>query len=65
MNYMIDVADLKRTYKEAHGALHRCWTNAVGTPDYHKPDFRLLENTLDRLARAVAESFGYKGPLMP
>lgn len=61
---MIDVAEILSIYKEAHGALHRCWTKAVGTDDYHKADFRLLENALDRFARACTDGFGYKGPLM-
>lgn len=61
---MIDVAEILSIYKEAHVALHRCWTNAVGTRDYHKPDFMKLSNALDRFARDCADHFGYKGPLL-
>ena len=41
--------ELRRLYNEAFGALHRCWTKAVGTPDYVKADWRILDRAIDRL----------------
>jgi len=39
----------KQLYMEAFAALHRCWTKAVGTRDYVKADWRILDQAVDRL----------------
>lgn len=35
-------------HDEAHGSLHRCWTAAVGTPEYNKNDWKTLERQIHR-----------------
>lgn len=52
------------TYRMTHATLHKLWSAAVGTEGYVKADWRLLDNTLCRYARYVAELIGYKGPLL-
>ena len=41
--------ELRRFYNEAFAALHRCWTKAVGTRDYVKADWRILDAAINRL----------------
>jgi hypothetical protein len=55
---MMDVDEFRRIFKEVHGALHRCWTKAVGTKDYVKADWRTLDNALSRFARDAATLAG-------
>lgn len=43
--------ELGRFYREAFAALHRCWTKAVGTRDYVKADWRVLDKAVDLLRR--------------
>lgn len=39
----------ERFFQEAFHALHRCWTKAVGTRDYVKADWRILDAAVSRL----------------
>jgi hypothetical protein len=41
---------------EWHRLLHRVWTDAVGTPGYHKPAWGELENELTRLQTELQEA---------
>lgn len=45
-------------FREAHTALHRLWTDAVGKPGYDKPAWRIVDNALGRFARDAAETVG-------
>lgn len=45
-------------FREAHAALHRLWTDAVGKPDYDKRLWKTLDNALARFARDAAERAG-------
>jgi hypothetical protein len=45
-------------FREAHTALHRLWTDAVGKPDYNKALWRRIDNALGRFARDAAEKAG-------
>ena len=56
--------DFFARFKEAHIALHRCWSRAVGTSDYDKADWKILDNALTRFARDVAADIGI-GPREP
>lgn len=42
---------MNTTYREVHMLLHRLWTRAVGTPDYNKADWKVLERLLEDLWR--------------
>jgi hypothetical protein len=55
------------TYYAAQAALHRLWTEAVGTPGYDKATWRTLANGLDKLARDAATAAGYPRdkPMLP
>lgn len=45
-------------YREAHVALHRMWTAAVGSATYDKASWRALDNALSYFAREAAAKFG-------
>ena len=45
-------------FREVHYALHRCWTKAVGLPDYDKHDWKMIDNALGEFARDAAEQSG-------
>lgn len=45
-------------FREAHAALHRLWTDAVGKPDYDKETWKTIDNALARFARDAAENVG-------
>ena len=45
-------------FREAHAALHRCWTKALDQPGYVKSDWTTLDNALARFARDVATEIG-------
>lgn len=45
-------------FREAHAALHRLWTAAVGTEGYNKDDWRTVDNALARFARDASEKVG-------
>lgn len=45
-------------FREAHCALHRCWTKAVGQPDYVKADWQAIDTALARFARDYATEIG-------
>jgi hypothetical protein len=45
-------------FREAHAALHRLWTAAVGKEGYDKALWKVLDNTLARFAREAAEKVG-------
>ena len=55
------------TYFAAHKALHKLWTEAVGTPGYDKAAWRTLSNGLDKLGRDAATAVGYPrdAPMLP
>lgn len=38
--------DPRKTHDDAHAALHRLWSRAVGTAGYDKADWKLLERQL-------------------
>lgn len=46
------------TFREAHAALHRLWTAAVGTEGYDKAAWKVLDNALARFARDAGEEAG-------
>jgi hypothetical protein len=46
------------TFRDAHAALHRLWTEAVGKEGYDKASWRVLDNALARFARDAAEKAG-------
>jgi hypothetical protein len=50
MSYLVVMT---HTYREQHELLHRLWSRAVGTPDYHKADWKALERILDDLWHAA------------
>jgi hypothetical protein len=54
-------------FQDAHAALHRCWTEAVGKPGYDKRDWMLIDNALSRFARDAATQIGIERgePLLP
>ena len=43
--------DPRKLRDDAHAALHRCWTKAVGTPGYNKDDWKLIERQLHTKCR--------------
>jgi len=45
-------------FREAHAALHRLWTAAVGTPSYDKAAWKTIDNALARFARDAGEKVG-------
>lgn len=45
-------------FKEAHNALHRCWSKAVGTSGYDKADWKILDKALSRLGGDAAIAIG-------
>jgi hypothetical protein len=45
-------------FREAHNALHRLWTDAVGKEGYDKKEWRTLDNALARFARDAGEKVG-------
>lgn len=61
----MDTREFINTFRTAHLSLHRCWTNAVGTERYRKSDWMELERALFQFGRAMAQSIGYSGPLLP
>jgi hypothetical protein len=46
------------TFRGAHDALHRLWTEAVGKEGYDKALWREIDNALARFARDAAEKVG-------
>jgi hypothetical protein len=46
------------TFREAHAALHRLWTAAVGKDGYDKELWKTIDNALARFARDAAEGVG-------
>ena len=50
--------DFLASFNEAHTALHRCWSKAVGTADYNKADWIILDNALSSFARDAATHIG-------
>jgi hypothetical protein len=46
------------TFREAHAALHKLWTAAVGKDGYDKELWKTIDNALARFARDAAEGFG-------
>lgn len=62
---MKDVATLKARYRDANDALQRVWTLATGTRGYSKSDWMLIDRALSESFRALAETMGYRGPLLP
>jgi len=63
--YNAAVDDLLRRYRSAHNALHRCWTKAVGTIDYVKSDWKIIEAELSAAFADAARALGYQGALLP
>lgn len=61
----MDTREFINLFRTAHLSLHRCWTKAVGTNDYRKSDWIELERALHQFARAMAQTLGYTGPLLP
>lgn len=51
-------AEFLAYFRQAHLALHRCWSKAVGEPDYVKADWQAIDNALGRFARDVATQIG-------
>jgi hypothetical protein len=45
-------------FREAHAALHKLWTAAVGKDGYDKELWKTIDNALARFARDAAEGFG-------
>ena len=45
-------------FREAHAALHRLWTEAVGKEGYDKEAWKTLDNALSRFARDASEKVG-------
>lgn len=45
-------------FREAHAALHRLWTEAVGKDGYDKAKWKVIDNALARFARDAAEKVG-------
>lgn len=60
-----EVRDLLGRYHVAHTALHVLWTRAVGTHDYNKADWKVLETEIDRVFGDEAKRIGYQGALLP
>jgi hypothetical protein len=49
-------------YRELHQLIHRLWTRAVGTPEYNKKDWLLLEAELTSLSRATGQNLNRVAP---
>lgn len=45
-------------FREAHTALHRLWTEAVGKEGYDKAAWSAINNALSRFARDASEKVG-------
>ena len=61
----MDTKEFINLYRTAHLSLHRCWTKAVGTDTYRKSDWIELERAFSIFGRAMAQTLGYSGPLLP
>ena len=46
-------------YREAHAALHSCWSKAVTQPNYQKREWQVFDNALNRFAREIATQIGF------
>ena len=46
-------------YRNAHNALQRLWTKAVGTADYDKEEWKHLEATIEILVKRSSISRRY------
>lgn len=60
-----EIKELRGRYRVAHTALHVVWSRAVGTRDYNKADWKVLEEEIDRVFRDSLNRLGFKGPLLP
>lgn len=47
-------------FREAHAALHRLWTAAVGKEGYDKATWKTVDNALARFARDASEKVGVR-----
>jgi hypothetical protein len=47
-----------KAFREAHAALHKLWTAAVGKDGYDKELWKTVDNALARFARDAAEGVG-------
>jgi hypothetical protein len=61
---MTDIETLKARYRKAHGALHRVWTQAVGTPGYSRDDWVTIQRALWDAFRKLADDMGHYGALL-
>ncbi len=48
--------------RELHHLIHRLWTRAVGTPNYNKKDWLLLEAELTTLCRTNGQNISLMVP---
>jgi hypothetical protein len=48
-------------FREAHAALHRLWTAAVGKEGYDKETWKTVDNALARFARDAGTQVGIDG----
>jgi hypothetical protein len=44
------------TYKAVHTCFHTLWGKAVGTPDYDKNEWKLLQKLIDELYQAQLDA---------
>lgn len=63
---MSNVVELLDEFKTKHEALHRLWTNAVGTESYVKAPWRDRDNALTAEYRDKLNAAGYprEAPLL-
>lgn len=40
------MSKMGKLHDDAHAALHRCWSAAVGTDKYNKNDWKLIERQI-------------------
>ncbi len=50
--------EFRARYKKVQDALHRLWTDAVGTPGYDKKLWKDLSVAIDRLAMDSLKALG-------